>query len=422
MGKFAALGRLIGIVVVAVAALTIALQAAQPAAAPRDVLTRLAGQLERGEATLEYREGPGYLPSLLEKLDVNADSQTLVFSKTSLQQAIINPKNPRALYFNDNVSIGHVPGGEVFELAALEPSHGLVFYTLDTKKSESPRLQRRGTECFFCHGMGNKGAPGLVVATVFPNEQGVPAYTSTFIDTIDHRTPFDQRWGGWYVTGTHGSQRHLGNAVASDPFRPLDLASPDSQNVTTLNGRFDVSKYLTGSSDIVALMTLEHQVGVANRLNATIFQYNRLSRDGLTDAEWTHLDGEIDDLVGYMLFVDEAPLNGPVKGVSSFTQTFARRGPRDKRGRSLRDFDLQKRIFRYPLSYMVYSELFDGLPAQVSERVHRRLYDVLTGTVTSPKYSGLSSADREAIFEILIETKPNLPSYWTAMPGSVAGD
>jgi len=398
------------------------LRAAQPLTTPTDPITRLAGQLERGETTLEYQEGSGYLRSLLDKLDVNIDSQTLVFSKTSLQQAIISPKNPRALYFNDEVSVGHVPGGDVFELAALEPGLGLVFYTLDTKRSETPRLQRRGTECFFCHGMGNKGAPGLVVATVFPNQEGVPAYTSTFIDTIDHRTPFDQRWGGWYVTGTHGSQQHLGNAVASDPFRPLDLHGADSQNVTTLAGRFDLSKYLTGSSDIVALMTLEHQVGVANRLNATAFQYNRLSRDGLTDAEWAHLDGEIDDLVGYMMFVDEAPLNGPVKGVSPFTQTFAQRGPRDKQGRSLRDFDLQKRIFRYPLSYMVYSDLFDGLPQQVSERVYRKLYDVLSGTVLSGKYAALSSVDRQAVLEILIDTKRNLPDYWTSTAGSLAGD
>lgn len=398
------------------------MRAAQPLTTPTDPITRLAGQLERGETTLEYQEGSGYLRSLLDKLDVNIDSQTLVFSKTSLQQAIISPKNPRALYFNDEVSVGHVPGGDVFELAALEPGLGLVFYTLDTKRSETPRLQRRGTECFFCHGMGNKGAPGLVVATVFPNQEGVPAYTSTFIDTIDHRTPFDQRWGGWYVTGTHGSQQHLGNAVASDPFRPLDLHGADSQNVTTLAGRFDLSKYLTGSSDIVALMTLEHQVGVANRLNATAFQYNRLSRDGLTDAEWAHLDGEIDDLVGYMMFVDEAPLNGPVKGVSPFTQTFAQRGPRDKQGRSLRDFDLQKRIFRYPLSYMVYSDLFDGLPQQVSERVYRKLYDVLSGTVLSGKYAALSSVDRQAVLEILIDTKRNLPDYWTSTAGSLAGD
>ena len=144
-------------------------------------------------------------------------------------------------------------------------------------------------------------------------------------------------------------------------------------------------------------MTLEHQVGVANRLNALTFQYGRAKRDGVSDADWTGLDADIDDLVGYMLFVDEAPLSGPVKGVSAFTLTFPQRGPRDRQGRSLRDFDLQKRIFRYPLSYIVYSDLFDGLPARISERVYRRLYDVLTVRQTAGKYGGLSAAERHAL-------------------------
>jgi hypothetical protein len=382
-------------------------------APPSDALTRLDRQLERGEATLEYRDGAGYLPSLLEHLHINVDSQTLVFSKTSFQQAIINPKNPRALYFNDEVSVGNVPGGDVYELLALEPSRGMVFYTLDIRQTEQPRLRRRGVECLFCHAMGNRGAASLVVASVFPDKDGIPAYTSTFISTIDHRTPFDQRWGGWYVTGTHGSQRHMGNAIAADPLRPLDLELSHSQNVTTLADKFDVSKYLTGTSDLVALMTLEHQVGMANRLNALTFEYGRAKRDGVSDADWASLDGEIDDLVGYMLFVDEAPLLEPVKGVSSFTLTFPQRGPRDKQGRSLRDFDLQKRIFRYPLSYMVYSDLFDGLPAPISERVYRRLYDVLTVRETGGKYGALPAAERQTLLEILIDTKPNLPDYWT---------
>jgi hypothetical protein len=378
-----------------------------------DALSKLASKLERGEATLEYKDGVGYLPSLLQQLDLNVDSQTLVFSKTSLQQAIINPKNPRALYFNDHVAVGTVPGGEVYELLALEPSHGMVFYTLDTKKVERPTLTRRGTECFFCHGMGNKGAPSLVVATVYPNANGEPAYTSTFIDTIDHRAPFDQRWGGWYVTGTHGAQKHLGNAVAADPFHPLDLFAPDSQNLTSLTDRIDVSKYLTGTSDIVALMTLEHQVGMANRLNATTLQYRRLGRDGLSAAESTQLDADIEDLVTYMLFVEEPALTDPVKGVSSFTETFPARGPRDKKGRSLRDFDLKTRLFRYPLSYMIYGNLFDGMPPQIQQRVYRRLHDILTGADTSSKYKTLSAADRQAILEIVVETKTGLPEYWT---------
>src|SRR4051794_3681048 len=150
----------------------------------RDPMSRLAAALESGEVTLDYRDGVGYLPSLLKQLDVNVDSQMLVFSKTSFQQAIINPKNPRALYFNDQVAVGTVPGGDVFELLAIEPSHGMVFYSLSTKKTERPHLQRRGIECLFCHAMGNKGAPSLVVASVTPDGDGTPAYTSTFISTI----------------------------------------------------------------------------------------------------------------------------------------------------------------------------------------------------------------------------------------------
>jgi len=208
----------------------------------------------------------------------------------------------------------------------------------------------------------------------------------------------------------------MGNAIAADPFRPLDLEPSHSQNQTTLADKIDVSKYLTGTSDIVALMTLEHQVGAANRLNALTFEYGRAKRDGVSAADWKELDGDIDDLVGYMLFVDEAPLLEPVKGVSAFTATFTERGPRDRQGRSLRDFDLQRRLFRYPMSYMVYSDLFDGLPAPIRERVYRRLYDVLAGKDINPKQAPLSSADRKAIVEILLDTKAGLPAYWTPDP------
>src|SRR5438093_11164801 len=153
--------------IVAVAAMLV--QAQSPNDVPlSDALTQLGQQLERGEATLEYRDRGGFLPSLLEQLRINVDSQTLVFSKTSFQQALINPKNPRALYFNDEVAVGTVPGGDVYELLALEPTRGMVFYTLDLKQIDQPRLHRRGVECLFCHAMGNKGAASLVVASVFP--------------------------------------------------------------------------------------------------------------------------------------------------------------------------------------------------------------------------------------------------------------
>lgn len=363
-----------------------------------DAVARLASRLADGSAALEYGER-GYLPSLLRLLGIDVDSQVLVFSKTSFQHALITPTNPRAVYFNDNVAVGMVPGGSVYEIVALEPSHGLAFYTLDTKKSDHPVFQRRGVECLFCHGPGNKGAAALVVASVIPNAEGVPAYTSAFIDTIDHRTPFERRWGGWYVTGTHGSQTHMGNAVAPDPENPIDLDTTRSQNVTSLADRFDVTKYLTGTSDIVALMTLEHQVGAVNRLGAIGVQYDRAQRFGTADADAKQIDAEIRDLVDYLTFADEAPLRQPVHGVSAFTTTFAAQGPKDRLGRSLREFDLTTRLFRHKLSYMIYSDLFDRLPPTLRARIYTRLRATL--------------AERDpAAIEIMRDTKSDLPEGW----------
>jgi hypothetical protein len=394
---------------------TIALRAQAPGEAPgsNDAIARLGRRMAAGEVVLDYREGAGYLPSLLERLGINIDSQVLVFSKTSFQHAFINPKNPRALYFNDNVAVGTVPGGAVYEILALEPSHGLAFYSLDVHKTDRPVFQRRGVECLFCHGPGNKGASAMVVASVYPDAQGVPAYTSAFIDTIDHQTPFDRRWGGWYVSGTHGSQVHMGNAVSRDPEHPLDLEQANTQNLTSLGEKFDVTKYLTGTSDIVALLTLDHQVGMVNRLGAVSVQYRRAQESGgLNAADAARLDEGVRDLVDYMLFVAEAPLGEPVQGVSAFTQTFPQRGPRDRRGRSLREFDLRTRLFRYPLSYMIYSELFDAMPDALRDRVYWRLHDVLTGKVTGPKSVSRSAVEREALLQIIRDTKSNLPEDW----------
>jgi hypothetical protein len=391
-------------------------QAAQitPEGPADDAIARLVKQIDRGETVLNFREdGSGYLPSLLERLDVHVDSQVLVFSKTSFQQAQISPRAPRAVYFSDSVAVGSVQGGQVYELMAVDKSQGIIFYTMNTQKSDKPHFERRGVECLFCHGPGNKGVPGFVVASVVPNAEGVPFFAGSFFSTIDHRTPFDQRWGGWYVTGTHGDQKHLGNSLSPDPDRPLDLDQTGALNLTSLSGKLDVSKYLVPTSDIVALMTLEHQTGMTN----LIVRVGSMSRRAqyVPSADRTagnSLDAGVDEMVTYMLFADEAPLAAPVEGVSTFTKTFAQRGPHDKQGRSLRDFDLKKRLFRYPLSYMVYSEAFDGMPKAVLDRVYRRLYDVLTGKDVSAKFASIAPADRQAVLEILRDTKPNLPEYW----------
>jgi hypothetical protein len=113
-----------------------------------------------------------------------------------------------------------------------------------------------------------------------------------------------------------------------------------------------------------------------------------------------------------MLFLDESPVKNRIEGVSGFSSTFAQRGPRDKQGRSLRDFDLERRLFRYPLSYMIYSEQFDSLPEIVRERFYRRLHAVLSGKDSRPRFASLREDDRRAVLEIVRDTKRNLPEYW----------
>ena len=379
---------------------------------PDDPVSRLAQRLELGTDTLVFRpDGTGYLASVLQQLRVNTDSQGLVFSKTSSQAAKISPRNPRAIYFADDVAVGFVRGGEVLELAARDPRQGISFYTLDNQSPVRPVLTRRDT-CLRCHdGPATGGVPGMFVSSVFPSASGTPEPTGAIV--TDHRTPFGDRWGGWYVNGRHGESRHRGNAVAPNPAQPDVLETVGTQNLRSLSGRVDVNGYLTPVSDIVALLTFEHQTQMTNLITRLGWEARIAQYASGTTALSPSLVATVEALVAYMLFADEPPLREPVEGVSSFTRTFGERGPRDRRGRSLREFDLRTRLFRYPLSYMVYDAAFDALPGPVLDHVYRRLFDVLTGKEDHPHpLARLTRADRRAILEILKDTKPALPEYW----------
>jgi hypothetical protein len=379
------------------------------AGSPRDPVGRLEEKIEKGTVKLDYAgNGWGYLPSLLKQLQINVDSQALVFSKGSIQNQFIGPRTPRAIYFNDEASVGYVQNGEQLELAGLDPKQGVYFYTLNNEKSDHPELVRRD-DCLRCHqGPITFGVPGVMVSSVHPRAQGNEGHGGAFV--TDDRIPLAERWGGWYVTGTTGSQTHLGNNInLYDPVHPGGETEDATQNLTTLTQFFATSRYLAPTSDLVALMTLEHQTRMTNLLTRIGWDA-RIALHDKTPLQ--KLDSEIEQTVRYMLFCDEAPLREPVAGVSTFTKTFPERGPRDSQGRSLRDLDLHTRLFRYPLSYMIYSAAFDALPDPVRDRVYRRIYDVLSGKDQSAAYKLLSPADRRAILEIVRATKTNLPPYW----------
>ncbi len=386
--------------------------------ASTDPVARLAKKVESGQIKLDYApNGWGYLPALLKVLDVPVDSQMLVFSKGSIQADHINPRTPRAIYFNDDVAVGYVQNGDTLELTGLDPVRGIHFYTLDALRAgEVPRTAKpefgSRQDCLRCHnGPPTLAVPGLMISSVHPRSDEREGHGSSFI--TDGRVPIQQRWGGWYVTGTTGAQTTYGNNTALvDPLHPGGGAPPETtQNLTNLSGLLDTSRYLAPTSDIVALMTLEHQTRMTNLLIRVGWD----ARIALHDNKWddAQMNSDVEELLSYMLFADEAPLKSPVAGVSTFSKTFTARGPRDKQGRSLRDFDLQTRLFRYPVSYMIYSPAFDNLPEMLRGRIYQRMFDVLSGKDQSPTFAGLSAESRKAALEIVRETKtPNLPAYW----------
>lgn len=378
-----------------------------------DAVSRLSARMARGDATLQRRpDALGYLPSVLGAFDVPADSQMLVFSKTSVQASRISPEHPRAIYFNDEVAVAHVPGGPGLEVIALDAARGPAFYELADDAAGGPHFTERGT-CLRCHhGPNTAGVPGLYVGSVIPGPTGAPLRGESAIIT-DHATAFQERWGGWYVTARRGEQPDRANAVASNPADPSSLVREARQNLTSLLGLVDPARYLQPTSDIVALMTFEHQTQAVNLITRVAWQA-RIAEASLPGRplESRPLAADIAALIDYLLFAHEAPLPEPIEGVSAFTRTFPVRGPRDGQGRSLRDFDLETRLFRYPLSYAIYSPAIDAMLPAVREEIYRQLYNRLAAAPAQGRR--LHDEVRRAAIEIVLDTRSGLPDFWRA--------
>ncbi len=392
-----------------------------------DRVAQLNERLRTGEASLRFDRRRGFLPAVLDALDVPVESQTLVFSKTSLQSEFIGPDNPRAIYFTDDIAVAWIRGAPALELAALDPRQGVMLYALSQRRRA--RGFQRPQACLECHvSNATLGLPGLAVGSAVIDPEGVP-YVSI---PVDQRTPISSRWGGWYVTGNTGLGPHVGNTVATDPDQPMLLEDEANFNLSTVEDRFDTSDYLTPYSDITALMVLEHQTHMTNLLIRTGWEFRvaayegRASRGlfrapGAAGGNATRRAAGGDDdtlraavraLVDYMLFVDESPLTDRMVGTAGFEAAFEARGPFDRRGRTLREIDLDTRLFRYPCSYMIYTAAFEALPADAKHAVYLRLWQVLSEADRDSRYEHLTRGDRQAIVEILRDTKPDLPGYF----------
>lgn len=398
-----------------------------------DPVAELQQRIDRREVRLDYEPEHGYLKSVLKLLDVPVSSQTLVFSKTSFQYRKISPRAPRALYFNDNVYVAWVQQGHSLEIASFDPQQGAIFYLLEQQRSDEPAFVRATLDCTQCHvAPGTRGVPGVLLRSIYAKPSGTQqADTDSFV--TGHESPLSERFGGWYVTGNHGRQLHMGNVFVRDPEHPEKLDRVSGANVVDLSSRFPTEPYLTSHSDIVAHLVLAHQTQMHNVITLANYR-TRLALHA--DAQNKRHDGRPGDLMGvearatiesaaedvlrYLLFSSEVALDGPVRGTSTFAAEFAARGPRDPKGRSLRDFDLKHRIFKYPCSYLIYSEAFDSLPGPATNHVYRRLAEVLTERDKTAPFARLKTSDRRAILEILKATKGGLPRSWPG-PESAVG-
>jgi hypothetical protein len=373
-----------------------------------DPITKIQARIDSGDLKLNFDADHGYLPALLEELRIPRTSQSLVFSKTSLQLFLIAPDNPRAIYFNDDVYIGSVQASPILEVASMDPKLGAIFYTLPQKKAEKPQFQREFLACLLCHDTPiTNEVPGLMALSVLTDRDGnvIPAAGTA---AMTDRTPFKERFGGWYVTGTHGTQQHWGNLTASATKETIGDAKAyvrrlnlqPGANVLDLKPRFNTEPYLTPNADIVALMVLTHQTRLHNVITRTRFDVDAAGDDP------ERIRTAVEPLVRNMFFVWEAGLDAPVAGNTSFAKDFAAIGPRDEKGRSLRDLDLNKRLFRYPLSYLVYSDQFKALQDVARRQFFKRAAEILSSSTPERDFSHLSDADRTAIAEILTDTVP----------------
>ena len=249
--------------------------------------------------------------------------------------------------------------------------------------------------------------PGFTVISTFPMSDDPKAYASGVV--VDHRTALDQRWGGWFVTGKTVPRLHRGNAPVVVPAAQLAKPAPPPPVLLSVKDRFDTTGFPTPYSDIVPLMVFEHQAHMTNLLTHLNWEARVASPGPVVPVRVAEA---AQDLVDYILFVEEAPIAARIEGSSGFAEKFSSMGPADDRGRSLRQLDLTKRLMRYPCSYMIYDASFDALPPVAKDAVYQRLWRILSGQVRGTEYAHLTLGVRQAIVEILKSTKKDLPSYF----------
>lgn len=394
---------------------------------PQDAITLLQARLASGELKLAGSDRE-IMQALLHELKIPIESQVVVFSKTSLQRQHIRPGHPRALYFSDDCYVGWLPSG-LIEVTAIDPVLGPVFYAVDPARVRTNTIRSfvRDNDCLRCHGgVFVRDIPGLFVRSLFTDKNGEPLlqYGS---EVVDFRTPFANRWGGWYVTGKHGTALHRGNVFTRAQAGEPEVDLKRGANLTDLAPFFDTATYLTNSSDIVALLVLEHQTAMQNTLTRASLDCRRMldyqknlqrelkepvTDELVYDSVKSVFDGTARAIVDDLLFQGEAALPAGLAGSPAFQQAFQQNARRTPAGQSLKDFSLKGHLFENRCSYFIYSDSFLQLPLLLRQRVYDHLARILQPDNTEPRYAYLTGDERKRIREILRATHKELAAVF----------
>ena len=389
----------------------------------KDPTTLLLKRIQRGEVVITEANGKPLVERFLKELKLDKDTQVLVFSKTSLQRRAVSYNNPRALYFNESVYLGWMPNGRI-EIASFDPELGPLFYFQRQLDDKTSPLFARTRSCLGCHaGDATNFLPGSLGRSVYPDQTGRPIKSLDDYRRSGHHIPLRHRYGGWFVSGNHGTMRHMGNAVASREDGKVIINREKFANLEKLDQFFRTESYPAPGSNIAALLVFDHQVTMHHRLVEAAYRARQSLFDSKLDpgemdvrklakgrSMEEFMEGR-DKVIDYMLFREEIAIPKVVCN-PDFRRAFLSNRRPDKKKRSLKDLRLDGRIFENRCSYMIYSPTFEHLPPMLKGAIYRRIHEILTAKNPVEGFEHLEQDEKRRILEILHDTKSDLPAGW----------
>jgi hypothetical protein len=361
---------------------------------PRDPFSKFMEKVEKGVVMLNYKSDHAYLNSLLKELGISPYSQLLVYSTTSLQLSRISPRNPRAIYFSDDIYVGYVPGGQI-EIIGIDPQLGAIPYIFNLPQAQDtthPKIYR-SKRCMNCHASKEMGgAPGLLVGSVIPGPGGgtIDAFRRNI---FGHDIPFAKRFGGWHITGENPFPQSWANQTGM-------MKSGQIHKILNPPGKyFTWDNYPVQGSSLIPHLLLEHQVGFTNLCIFATYKFRELN-----DSKEDFIQEQTDQLLSYILFEKEATLpESIIDKKTRYVMDFEGKMYPDSGQNSLRQLNLVSRILDLRCSYMIFSNSFSGLPIPIKNVLSQKLFNLLSSQQDKlpSKFSYLKKDEREKIKKIL---------------------